>query len=120
MVKNYVSLNSNTTFGFNKKVAEKIASKNTSKIMSASWFFMILMILGMTIPQKAIANHLTNLVHTTSSTYHSVILKSSVAEGRGGGGGHGNYDWVARHPYDAFAKQFVIRNFNKNYNSIIT
>lgn len=119
MIKKYSSLNSDITFGFNKKQEYKIASSPASKIMSASWFFMILMILGMAIPQKTTAKHSTKLDLTVNYEYYSVILKSSVAEGRGGGGGHGHYDWVKGH-FDAGPKEFIIKNFNRNYNSIIT
>lgn len=120
MIKNYSSLNSNTPIGFNKKQENKIASSPASKIMSASWFIMILMILSSTIPQNTTAKHNKNLDLTVNYEYYSVILKSSVAEGRGGGGGHGHYDWVRGHPFDACPKEFIIRNFNRNYNSIIT
>lgn len=98
MVKNYSSLNSNTTLEFNKKETKNISSGNDFKIMNASWFFMILMLISMTIGQKATANHTTNLIFTSSYTYHSVILKSSVDQGQSGGGGHGNTDWVGWHP----------------------
>ena len=120
MIKNYSSLNSNTTIGFNKKQENKIASQHASIIMSTSWFFMILTILSITIPQKTTAKHNTNLDLTVKYEYYSVILKSSVPEGRGGGGGHGHLDWVKGHPFDACPKEFIITNFSRNYNSIIT
>ena len=107
MTKNYYSLNSNTTLGFNKKFQRTIASGIDSTTCKTSWFFMVLVILGMTLVQKAAANqnaavnHNTNLPITTSYTFHTVILKSSVNQGQSGGGGHGNADWVKRHPYDA-------------------
>ena len=107
MTKNYYSLNSNTTLGFNKKFQRTIASGIDSTTCKTSWFFMVLVILGMTLVQKASANqnaavnHNTNLPITTSYTFHTVILKSSVNQGQSGGGGHGNADWVKRHPYDA-------------------
>ena len=122
MAKNYSSLNSNTTLEFNKKSARKISSGIDFKTMKASWFFMIMLLLGMTITNRASANNTTNFVCDTTYTYPTVILNfliSSVAEGRGGGGGHGNYDWVKGVPKDACPEEFIIRNFNKNYNSII-
>ena len=107
MTKNYYSLNPNTTLGFNKKFQRTIASGIDSTTCKTSWFFAVLVILGMTLVQKAAANqnaavnHNTNLPITTSYTFHTVILKSSVNQGQSGGGGHGNADWVKRHPYDA-------------------
>lgn len=97
MVKIYSSLSSNTTLELNKKSEKKIALRVDFKTVKTSWFFMILMLLGMTINQKATAKNTTNLVFTTSYTYHTVILKTSVAQGQGGGGGHGNLDWVIWH-----------------------
>ena len=100
MTKNYSSLNSNTTLGFNKKPQGTIASGIDSKTCKTSWFFMVLVILGMPLVQKAAANqdgsanHFTDLPITTSYTFHTVILKSSVDQGQSGGGGHGNPDWV--------------------------
>ena len=88
MVKNYTSLNSNTTLGFNKKSTRKSASGNAFKIMRTSWSFMILMLLSMTIVQDATANNTITLVFTTSYTHHPVILKSSAAQGYGGGYGY--------------------------------
>lgn len=120
MIKKYSSLNSDAQLGFNKKQENKIASQHASKMMNSSWFFMILVILGITIPQKTSVKHPTKLDLTVNYEYYSVILKSSVAEGRGGGGGHGHYDWVRGHPSDACPKEFVIKDFNRNYNSIIT
>ena len=88
MVKNYASLNSNTTLEFNKKSARKSASGNDFKIMRTSCFFMVLMLLSMTIVQDATANNTITLVFTTSYTHHPVILKSSAAQGYGGGYGY--------------------------------
>ena len=93
MAKNYSSLNSNTTLGFNKKTTKQISSGNDFKIMNASWFFMVLMLLSMTTGQKAVAsnmpNHTPSRVFNTQTTFINSILISSIAEGRGGGGGHG-------------------------------
>ena len=114
MKKKYSSLSSNTTLGFNKKEAKKISSANDFKIMNASWFFMILLVLSITTVQKATAKHFTNLVFNTSYTYHNAILKSSVAEGRGGGGGHGNGDLVKRHPLDGSPLDIITKDYNNN------
>ncbi len=119
MTKNYYSLNSNTTLGFNKKFQRTIASGIDSKTCKTSWFFMVLVILGMTLVQKAsanqnaVANHNTNLPIIISYTYHTVILKSSVDQGQSGGGGHGNADLVERHLSDAGILN--TKAYNNNY-----
>lgn len=114
MIKNYSSLNSNTTLGFNKKSQILAALGTDSKTTKTSWFFTIMVLLSLTVVQKATANHVTNLIITTSYTYHNFILKSSVAEGRGGGGGHGNADLVKRHPRDAGPQDINTNDYNNN------
>ena len=96
MIKKYSSLNSNTTLGFNKKLHGTIASGIDSKTSKTTWFFAVLVLLGMTLVQKtAAANHNINVYSTTSYTYPTVILPTLLHQGQsGGGGGHGNGDWV--------------------------
>lgn len=89
MIKKYSSLGSNTTLEFNKKSESKITSVIYSKKMKASWFFMVLMVLSLTTAKKPIQNNSSTLVYTSSYSYHSPILKSFVAHGHSGGGGHG-------------------------------
>ena len=100
MIKNYSSLSSNTTLEFNKK-SEEITSVIDFKPMKASWFFMILMLLGTTINHKATANTKTELFYTSFSyTYHTVILKPLVAHGHSGGGGGYGYAFFSPTDHD--------------------
>lgn len=94
MVKKYSSLNSKTTLEFNKKNASKFSSLVSIENMKANWFFMFLLFACITKIHNTKEYYNTNPVAKIYSIHHSDILKSSVAEGRGGGGGHGNYDWV--------------------------
>lgn len=89
MVKNYASLITNTLFEFNKKSPKNIFLGIDFKAVKASWSLTVLLVLSLTIPQKTTASNKSNFVFATPYTYHTVILKPSVAYGHSGGGGHG-------------------------------
>ena len=116
MIKNYSSLNSNTTLEFNKKSGGEITSGiYTTAIAKTSWFFIITMLLGVTIVEKAMANNTKDVVFNSSYTYHTVILKSFVAHGHSGGGGHG-YAFFSPTDHDkpiGFREEITAKQKNK-------
>jgi len=52
--------------------------------------------------------------YSTKNNFVNRRLRSSLFEGRGGGGGHGNPDWVGWHFDNAYQRSNFQINFNKN------
>jgi hypothetical protein len=52
--------------------------------------------------------------YSTKNNFVNRMLRSSLFEGRGGGGGHGNPDWVKRHFQNAIRWMNIQNNFKKN------
>ena len=50
----------------------------------------------------------------TKNIFVNRMLRSSLFEGRGGGGGHGNPDWVVRHFENAFRWMNIQNYYLKN------
>ena len=113
MIKNYALLSLNTTLKFNQKSDKKNATVVGYRPMTTSWFFMILMLLGTTINHEALAKSKTEVVCTSSYTYHTLILKSFIAHGHSGGGGHG-YAFFS--PTDHDKPIWLKKNDNSNFN----
>jgi hypothetical protein len=113
MARNYASLNSNTTLGFNKKLHKKSASGLGYKSMKLTWFFMFLGFSLVSITQKATASNTTKAVAVPSYIFYTIILPSSIAQGQSGGGGHGDPIWLLRDglypkPIDVLSTKLLI------------
>ncbi len=78
-----------------------------------------LLFMAMSSGQKAMAHNTSNVVFTSQTIFVNYILLSSIAEGRGGGGGHGNSDWVALHQLDQIDLGAASRISNTNQYTII-
>jgi hypothetical protein len=104
MMQNYLSITSNLFLTVNMIFVNDVASLCQDKIKTVrvNLVDVFLALFTMTDGQKAIANNTANQLFTYNYSFVNQILMSSVAEGRGGGGGHGNADWVLRHQLGAF------------------
>ena len=69
--------------------------------------------------RKAMAHTTPNVIFSSQTVFVNYILRSSIAEGRGGGGGHGNSDWVVLHQGDQIDLGAASRISNTNQYTII-
>ena len=109
MMQNYLSITSNLLLTVNMALVTDVASLCQRKIktVKVSLVDAFLALLGIDNDQKDLAKNTANQLITYNFSFVNQILMSSVAEGRGGGGGHGNLDWVMRHPTDAIPNGFL-------------
>lgn len=96
MNKNYSSIVLNILSPFRENLINNVAILCQSRIKKSGskMLAVFLLFLAMTSGQKLLAKNTPNRFFNTNLSIKNDLLASSVAEGRGGGGGHGNYDWV--------------------------
>lgn len=102
MNKNYILLFSRLFSSGCSFIINDVASlcKNKEKKTNRILAVVFLLFFALSSGQKAMAHNTSNAIFTSQTNFINYILVSAVAEGRGGGGGHGNSDWVIMHQLD--------------------
>lgn len=100
MKKNYAFLLSKLYSSNCSFIINDVASlcKGKEKKTKHTLLVVFMLFLAMSSGQKAIAQNTPNHKFTIQTIFTDHNLISAIAEGRSGGGGHGNPDWVLKPP----------------------